>query len=268
MTSLSISRIPRNIFITYACRYAKTPIHIKCTDCGLAIQGMTSEHIAQTLAAASFPAWELARLTALGNRKYKSLSKERRRQIAVLAQVLIFEDITSGAIYRGMDREQKLADIFAAYLTGGTFNFDGFCRFNLPGYDEYLLQMLLAAEETLIAKDEEEQYLSLLKNALGKGCCEINLFFSAGDICQIWQKDKEGLRQLEGGHIHGVEWLLLANLICLDPAKIIIRDSIYAAPILLDMLESVFAERIVYEETKGILPRIEKIVLDKARGQC
>ncbi len=268
MFTLTISQLPRQIFISHACHYAVQPIHISCTAEQLKISGMAKDNIAMTLAAASFPCWEQAKLNILANKYYKSFATPKRRQLATIAAIIINEDIPSGKIYRGPNREEKLAAAFLSYIESGELNFDGFCKFNLPGYAEYLRRCLLRAEEELTSKEEEQKYLQLLRNALSKGKGELNIFFSPGDICQIWQKDEEGLHQLEGGHIRGVEWLLLANLICLDPQKIIIRDSIYAAESLLAMLDTVFGDKIFYEESSGLLPKIEKIILDKCVSRC
>jgi hypothetical protein len=262
MLIINISGSHRQAFINHACRFARQPIAIGISGTALIIRGMSGQSAAEALAYTAFPAWERRLLQVLIRKSYHSLDAEKQERLAALAQIEAGDQLPGPLIYQGMGREMKLAAAFTAELEAGPLHFEGFCRFRLPGYQDYLRGMLLLAEDELLAEEENQEYLSLLRKSLSAGNSQINLFFSEGDICQIWQQDSEGLRQLEGGHIRGVEWLLLANLICLDPASIIVRNRVFAASALLEMLETVFGDKVIYEDEQAPQKK-EHLLIDK-----
>jgi len=262
MLLIQINGTPRQAFINHACRFALQPVSIAIRGAALGIRGMSEESAAEALAYAAFPAWEKKRLQSLIRKNYHLLDAAKQERLAALAQIVTGDQLPGALIYQGMGRESRLTQAFAAELRKGPLNFEGFCRFRLPGYQDYLRGMMLLAEEELIAEEENQEYLDLLRRSLSHGNSQISLFFSPGDICQIWQQDNDGLRQLEGGHIRGVEWLLLANLICLDPASIVVCNRIFAASELLAMLETVFGEKVIYQEDQPPAAK-EHFLLDK-----
>ena len=247
MLKISLDPAASSAVIKAACNYARTPISIKFKGRCLCINGMSPEDASKALAAAAFPAREKQLLQKLSRKVLPKAGKMRRRQLTALAQTLAEEDIPLNPLYQGSQRKEMLAAEFLTLLRGGGCDLDGFCRFRLTDYEKYLKNLLLQAEEALTAHEEEEAYYRLLSSCLSKGKGQITIFFYEGEICQIWEKGEEGLRQLEGGHIHGVEWLLLANLIKLDPCSITLKNSVYAAPILLDMLERVFGDKLIMD---------------------
>ncbi|NLF80639.1 MAG: hypothetical protein GX572_05550 [Clostridia bacterium] len=262
MLIIHINGHPRQAFINHACRFALQPVSIAIHGTALRIRGMSAESAAEALAYAAFPAWEKTRLQTLIRKNYYLLDAAKQERLAVLAQIVAGDQMPDALIYQGIGRESRLARAFAAALMQGPLNFEGFCRFRLPGYEDYLRGIMLLAEEELIAEEENLEYLELLRRSLSQGNSQISLFFSPGDICQIWQQDNEGLHQLEGGHIRGVEWLLLANLICLDPASIIVRNRVFADSELLSMLETVFGAKVIYEDDQPTAVK-EHLLLDK-----
>ena len=245
MLTINLSDLPRQAFIAHACRYAAQPVRVLLCGQLLLTEGLSADDAALALACAAFPARELTLLRRLAKRCYRKLSEQQRSRLVIIAHSLIEEDFPGKQLYQGMHREQKLAAAMAEELAEGFIDFNGFCRFRLPHYEEYLREMLLRAEEELLAEEEDTAYIELLRGSLSKGHGEVRLFFYPGDICQIWQRDDDGLRQLEGGHIRGVEWLLLANLICLDPAILVLQDSKYADLGLLDMIHQVFGTKVI-----------------------
>lgn len=245
MLKINISDAPRRAFIAHASRYAVKPIRVLLQDELLLVEGLSAIQAARTLAYAAFPAREIELLLRLARKHYaKKIDSNQLERLIIIAQSLIEEDIPDQRLYQGMDRQQKLTDALTAQLCQGFIDFNGFCRFRLPGYQQYLQEMLAKAEEELIAEAEGLQYIELLRKSLSSGHGEIRLFFYPDDICHIWQRDENGLHQLEGGHIRGAEWLLLANLITLDPQQIVLQDSMFARGELLDMLYQIFAEKI------------------------
>ena len=245
MLTINLGSFSRQAFLAHACRYALDPISVLMHGGTLIIEGLSPEDAAAALACAVFPARELQLLRRLAKRAYRQMSAEQRERLVIIAHSLIVEDLPGEELYQGPYRGQQLTAAIAEELSSGYINFDGFCRFRLPGYQAYLRQALIRAEEELLAEEENIAYIELLQKSLSDGCGEVRLFFYPGDICQIWQRDGQGLRQLEGGHIRGVEWLLLANLINLDPEVVVLQDSMYADLGLLDMIHKVFGPKVM-----------------------
>lgn len=256
MLTINLSDLPRQAFIAHACRYAIKPVSVLVRGELLITDGLNADAAAAALACAAFPARELKLLRRMAKRCYRKMAEPKREHLVILAHSLIEEDIPGEYLYQGMNREQRLAAAMTEELAEGFIDFNGFCRFRLPGYEEYLRKMLLRAEEELLAEEEDGEYIELLRRSLSEGRGEVRLFFYPGDICQIWQRDDEGLRQLEGGHIRGVEWLLLANLICLDPAVVVLQDSMYADLGLLDMIHQVFGAKVLLAGEENPLEKI------------
>lgn len=242
MLTFNLSAASRQAFLAYASRYARQPVRILLREPLLFSEGLAASDAAAALAYAVFPERERRLLQLLARRACRCA--ERRAGLAAIACQLIADDLPGSELYQGNGRLRRLSRALTEELAEGFLDFEGFCRFRLPHYQQYLQAMLLKAEDELTAAEEERHYLELLRGSLSAGHGEVQLFFYPGDICQIWQRDREGLRQLEGGHIRGVEWLLLANLISLDPAALILHHSHYADSQLLNQLQQVFGGKL------------------------
>jgi hypothetical protein len=246
MLKITISDTPRQAFINHACRYAFNPIHIIFKDDHLIIDGLSPEDAATSLAYSAFFVWETQCLHALIRKYFPDYIDTCADDLAAIAQILTEEDIPAHPLYQGKNRANELTHSLQTQLMKGSLDFLGFCRFRLDGYQDYLYHLLMQAEDELFSEAEEYQYLCLLRNCLGEGAGHISLFFSPGDICQIWRKDEKGFHQLEGGHIKGAEWLLIANLISWDPISLSLYNASFAEKTLIHLLNTVFEGKISF----------------------
>ena len=247
MLKITISDAPRQAFINHACRFAAKPIHISFAGEYLLIDGLSPKDAAASLAYSAFFVWENQCLHAWIRKIFPEHINACADDLAAIAQIFADEDIPTYPLYQGKNRASELTNLFSRELTKGSLDFLGFCRFRLTGYQEYLSQLLIQAEDELFSQAEEYQYLNLLRECLSTGTGHISLFFSPGDICQIWRKDEKGFHQLEGGHIKGAEWLLIANLISWDPISLTIYNASFAEKTLIQTLNSIFESKISFD---------------------
>ena len=232
-------------FILYACRYARPSVSIQPFERGLRIRGMSPENAARALAYGVFPSAEkqaLARIIQKNHRSRKANSRQKLIDAACLAKELYIPRLP----WQGRECGAYLEKEFRRILeTTGRLDMTGFRRFRMRGYADYLRELLAEGEKLLQRQEEEDRYYDILSRSLTEGKGRVTLFFDEPELCHIWQIDDNGLRQLEGGRIHGAEWLLVANLISLDPACIELKDREKARPELLDMLDKVFGSKIL-----------------------
>jgi len=239
---ITMSPCCREAFIRYACRLAKPAICINFCGSSLHICGMTAEAAASAMAYAVFPAAEKHLLRRILQKK--KTDPLRAAKLIALAQTAARQDIPLCPLYMGSGREDRLKKEFEQLLEKGRLDMEGFYRFRLKGYEEYLRILLIRAEEEIEAREEDERCNSLFKAELGKGRGTVTLFFYPHDICQLWISDEKGSRLLEGGHIQGAEWILISRLITMDPAVLRVHNSDAALPGLMTMLENIFGSRL------------------------
>ncbi len=251
---LSISEDCRQSFLIAAARVVDTAVAITVKNNWLHIQGMAIEKLATALAVGAFPCWEKQRLRSLTARYLSFFSAEEQRQIVKLAAANVAEDSTRGGI---IDSIEELQDKLCYHLKQGVLNFDGFCRFCLPGFDSYLRYQLEIAADQLLAEEEQLEYLQLLRQSThsrllaksnGKDR-KLLLIFSPGSVCQLWQQEAGTWRLLEGGCFAQREDMLLANVITAAPQKLVISGTGEAPKTIRETLAAVFGERLEYDDS-------------------
>jgi len=188
------------------------------------------------------------RLWLICHLRYDFFSPQELSDISHEAFRLLHEDNCEWAVYTGKKRCKKLQLLLMEYLRSNLMlNVEGFIRFRLTGYDEYLLATLTFAADELLGQQEDEQYLKILAAFLKEqksAYPEVHLLVSKG-YYSIWGKKEENLRMLEGGQEQGYEDMLVSNILLLAPPKLIVHIQDGGKPGMgLQTLEKIFAKRI------------------------
>lgn len=165
--------------------------------------------------------WLICRL------RYDFFTPREMGVIAAEAFRLLHEDVCDWAVFSGQERCLKLRRLLQEYLyTNPVLNIEGFIRFRMSGYDEYLLATLTFAADELLGKQEDEQYLKLLSAFLKEqksSYAEVHLLICKGYYSVWGKKGEEGLRMMEGGQEQGYEDLLVTSILLFAPQKLIIH---------------------------------------------
>jgi len=190
------------------------------------LEGLIND-LALSLAEFIFNRREEWRLWLICRLRYDFFSPQEMAVIANEAFRLLHEDNCNWAVFTGKERCFKLKEHFKEYLeTNPVLNVEGFIRFRMSGYDEYLLATLTFAADELLGKQEDEQYLKLLSAYLKEqksSYSEVHLLICKGYYSVWGKKGEERLRMLEGGQEQGYEDLLVSNVLLLAPQKLVIH---------------------------------------------
>ena len=106
---------------------------------------------------------------------------------------------------------------------------------------------MLAADE-LIAEEEETEYLRLLQEYLKIGQNDgrkLHIFFSHGNIYNIYADQNGQLHPLEGGRLKGYEDIFISNLLLLCPASLTIHSVQELPPKTLQTIKDIFTDKII-----------------------
>lgn len=189
-------------------------------------EGLVND-LALCLAEFIFGRREEWRLWLICRLRYDFFSPQEMGVIADEAFRLLHEDGCDWAVFTGKRRHLKLQQLLQEYLQADpVLNVEGFIRFRMSGYDEYLLATLTFAADELLGKQEDEQYHKLLSAYLKErksAYAEVHLLICKG-YYSIWgKKGEEGLRMLEGGQEPGYEDLLVSNILLMAPQRLVIH---------------------------------------------
>ncbi len=246
MLDIKLPAAAEAAFLSHVCRYTDRPVYLRRQNGRLLARDLSPAAAAGAMAFAAFPCREKHLLRWMIRKTYRREEGARQEILTALAQMAAEEDIPNAPLYQGAGRLERLNDAFLACLAAERrLDLDGFCRFRMPGYPAYLRELTKRAGETLARRDDDTEYYRLLSASLGKGRSEVTLFFSEDGTCSIWQNGASGIRHVEGGRIRGVEWLVTANLMTMAPSRLELRDSVFAPPLLVDMLSRIFGDRLI-----------------------
>ncbi|MEG1537707.1 MAG: sporulation protein YtxC [Clostridiales bacterium] len=203
------------------------------------------------LAKAVYTTREQALYQKLFDRYYPACSSPENDALLRKASVLIEEDILHNQFFCGPHRRHNLSLLFQAELHQNChLNLEGFFRFRLPEYPDYLEIMLGYATDSLLAEEEQAEYITLLQNFLQHGAPnptggELHLFFHRDNIYHICTVSQGKLTPLEGGRLNGFEDVLITNLLLLCPSKLFVHTSEEQPVYTLLSLQEIFSEKIV-----------------------
>lgn len=151
---------------------------------------------------------------------------EDRNFILKKARRLLASTSLEWGVFAGKNRYRRLSgELFEYFLDNCLMDLEGFIRFHLTGYDEYLIAVLTTAAEDIINREEELACLNIFHKYLGEhfqspGCYHLVLFKNG--IYNIL-KERERYEIVSGGREQGCEDILITQLMELAPEKIIVH---------------------------------------------
>ena len=209
------------------------------------------------LAAGAFPVYEGLELKALIRQGFGFFDREERSVLLEKARAMAADDLYRGTEASGPGRQRRLGAMFARELEeSGRLDLRGFCRFRLTGHRSFLRYVLECAASELIADEEEEELVRLLRDLSHPlpDSCEWELEFLPRGAFRLRSGNHE-----EGGKWRGREDALIADLLSRRPCKLLITGQAFAPPGLIPWLEQALGERM------ELLPGH---ALDKGPGKC
>lgn len=237
-------------FLSYLSRYARPSLQVLPTPGGLLLREAEPTDVAAALTLGAFPCYERALLQKLLSKHFAGFSPEEQLLMLELTPRLISQAPEGDTLYAGYRRPLRLAQALAEALNSGRLDFQGFCRFRLSGYEEFLHYILTMAADEVLSREEDESYARLLRIAAQSPQGqqrEIHLFFCPQGVCRIWERTPEGIRDKEGGSYLGMEATLVANVIEMHPNRLVIHDPQEAAAEILQQLEQAFGSALSWE---------------------
>ena len=222
----------------------------------LELEEASAADAAWALAVGAFPVYERNLLRALAERGFAFLDPEERAQLPALAENIAACDLFRGTPVSGPGRLRRLDALLRRELEAGGLDFGGFCRFRLPGHRSYLRYLLECAASELMARQEEEEFVGLLRELSrpGSGSGEWRLEFFRGGSFAL---KGDGLE--EGGRWPGREDALVADLISRRPGRLRLGGLAFAPLSVTACLERALGKRLDYSYDDA---------LDKDRGKC
>ncbi len=183
------------------------------------------------------------------HRLFPAFSSAEYPPLVERAVLLMTEDLFHDPHYSGPCRLQNLSLLLQQELAQwSVFSVEGFCRFRLPGYGQYLTGMLRCAADSLLADAEQAEYIALLQSRLqcpnGASGGELHVFLQKGSVYHICTVSQGRLFPLEGGRLQGFEDILITNLLNLCPARLVVHTGAQAEPPVLPRLREIFSAKL------------------------
>lgn len=164
------------------------------------------------------------KIAELIGRRLPSLSEEQHSMLQKRTSELLYAEGKSWGLYAGRGRYAAMrAAIEESMHSGCCFNACGFEQFRMQGLEQYLSAILSAAVQELIAQEEEQEYISLLKGFMQGRCGSyqtIRLILRANGNYVLQGSCKYGMLSLEGGRVYGFCDMIIAGLLCLAPQRL------------------------------------------------
>ncbi len=160
---------------------------------------------------------------------FSRFSPLKKAALLKMARELINKDSFAWGLYGGGGRFARLEAEIGAYLgQNSLLDLEGFIRFRLLGYEEYLFTVLSAAGDEILKEEEEEDYIALLRgylksHAVTAGYFHLFLFKNGSYTLFKGKNDLEILNIIEGGREEGYEDSLITGLINICPQKLIVH---------------------------------------------
>ncbi len=173
-------------------------------------------------------------------------AEEKAFLVTKAKQSLRAETLTLG-LFAGRRRAMLLAQALEAFLQeNDCLHLEGFIRFRMSGYEEYLLATLGVSADDIMARQEDMDYQQILHKFVEERANggEYHLLLLANGSYSLFSGDGR-LRVLEGGREQDFEDLLVARILLLSPERMVVhlaegREPGKAA----EMLGLIFGKRI------------------------
>ena len=212
------------------------------------------EKAAGLLAVLTFGPWEQKWLASLCARRYEHFNAEERRQLLEKTAQFKQEDGFNWGLFAGPKRAQRLQAAYAEHLQNWpSLHLEGFARFRLIGYREYLQTLLSLAVDELLVEQEDSEYLLLLRDYMAARPLggEIHVFLLRQGHYDICANSEGTLRFLEGGHLQGCEDMLIYALLSLAPQRLFLHLEQPLTPALANLLQELFKNRLRVKMSGG-----------------
>lgn len=186
-------------------------------------------------------------LRQLIQQEYRFFSSGQRRQLLAAAEQAIACDHQSTSPYAGPRRQLRLATRIRPLLQPGQlFDLEGFCRFGCKDWAAYCRQQLCLAAEGLLAAEEDEAYLAMLRRYCREQSrgAQLRLTFYPGGHYSISEHSQQKQKLLEGGGNSRYHDVIICTLLQLAPQQLSIQHSELASARLISMLQEIFGERL------------------------
>lgn len=261
---ITIKEPARQGFLAALARAAEPSFSLWQQGDGLDAGGLSPALIAAALAFGAFPAYEQQQLTRLSRQRFSCFGPREQAELCRLSLALLANDVSRDAPASGPRRLLQVESLLRDRLTAAArqagrrptarFDFDGFCRFCLPGYISYLNYTLDIAADELLARLEDEEFHALLGQVARpeQDGPRLRLEFLPGGLFVLGREGKQGCR-LEAGPWAGHEDMLLANLLMERPASLLIKGAAFAPLSVTSLLEQVLEEKISYSSAPDAL---------------
>ncbi len=181
-----------------------------------------------------FSDWEHIRLWQLMQSCFDCFSRQEMEELYRSAVALLDHDTLEWGLFAGANRRQLLGQALTAYLTEHSLlDLAGFIRFRLGGYEDYLLAVLTLAADEFFSRQEEGEYLVLLRKYLHHhpGRREkAHLVLQKGGGYNVFLEEEQGFHSVEGGREEGYEDLLVSGIMLLNPQTVVCHQQPGSAP--------------------------------------
>jgi hypothetical protein len=184
------------------------------------------QYLAELLAELFFGPWQKDFLRQLVVSRYDYFTEQEQQKLLQKTINLAQKDNFCWGLFAGLGKEQRFSQAVAEHLCYRQYlHWEGFGRFRLVGYREYLSSLLSIAADELLLEQENSDYLDILKDYLGlqQPGGEIHVFFFRQGMYDICLADAKGLIFLEGGRLAGYEDMLVFSLLHLAPQKLLLH---------------------------------------------
>ena len=184
------------------------------------------QRLAELLTELFFGLWQAELLGQLAAERYGYFAAQEQQKLAQKTANLAQKDTFCWGLFAGLGKEQRLSQTIAKHLCYKQhLHWEGFRRFRLLGYREYLYGLLDIAAEELTLEQENSHYLAILQDFVVRQppSGEIHVFFFRQGMYDICLADAKGLLFLEGGRLDGYEDMLLFSLLYLAPQKLLLH---------------------------------------------
>lgn len=211
---------------------------------------------AELITGLTFGIWEQRWLAELAKRRYDCFNPAELRLMLDKALCLTREDKFCWGLFAGERRHERLSVALMEQLQYcSRLDLDGFWRFRMEGYREYLQTLLSIAADEVLSEQEDAEYLRLLADFMGRQAPggEIHVFLQRQGCYDICCQTAGRLHFIEGGRLHGCEDLLLYTLLQLAPQQLYMHTEQSLPPGLRQPLENVFGSRLQWDEKPAVL---------------
>ncbi len=211
----------------------------------LIIEESMSTAISLALSEWFFGMGEKLQLQSLADEHYICFNESQRRQLVDITVNLLNEAPFNWDLFAGKRRRQHLFAAIEHHLKKSDYlNWDGFVRFRLFGYHQYLMTMMTIAADELLSIEEDREFVRLLKDfSAVQNCDELHLFLAGNGYYNLCKAEKDIYCCIEGGREEGYEDLLVTNILIRSPQRLVVHGNCGSSKAMA-LLREVFGDRI------------------------